>query len=147
MAAWSPNQIRTLDQIGLFSAHPAKAPENLDRLVNPHDPQAGLERRVRSYLHANCANCHVEAGGGNAAVNLDIAASIEAMGLINAKPMQESFGIEEARIVAPGDPGRSTLLSRVNRRGPGQMPPLASSVVDHAAVALLKAWIEGMPPR
>jgi hypothetical protein len=30
----------------------------------------------------------------------------------------------------------------MTRRGAGQMPPLATNVVDQAAVDLLKEWIE-----
>ena len=54
--------------------------------------------------------------------------------------------IEQARVVAPGDPERSVLLRRVTQRGPGQMPQLATSVVDAAAVAMLKEWIRSLKP-
>ena len=47
-------------------------------------------------------------------------------------------------IVAPGDPSRSILLQRITRRGPGQMPPLASAVVDERSAELLRAWIAGL---
>jgi hypothetical protein len=33
------------------------------------------------------------------------------------------------------------LLQRISKRGPGQMPPLASSIVDTQAVALVHRWI------
>ena len=140
------NQIETLDQIGLFAEPLPKRPEKLKRLVDPSDPTSDLEQRVRSYLHSNCANCHVEAGGGNAAVNLSFTALKRSMKVIDVPPMQESFGIADARIVAPGRPESSTLWARVNRRGTGQMPPLASSVVDHDAVKLLREWIEQLNP-
>ena len=139
------NQLRTLDHIGFFAERLPKRPEELAKLADPSNREAGLERRVRSYLHSNCANCHVEAGGGNAAVNLGIDTSQEGMRVVDVPPMQESFGIVDARIVAPGDPGRSTLWARVNRRGAGQMPPLASTVVDDEAVKLLREWIEQLP--
>lgn len=85
-----------------------------------------------------------EAGGGNAAVDLTIGASLPGMRVVDVTPMQESFSLPDAKIVAPGHPGRSTLLERVRRRGPGQMPPLASSVVDESAVRLLTEWSEQM---
>jgi hypothetical protein len=50
-------------------------------------------------------------------------------------------GNTNARVVVPGSLTNSMLLSRISFRGPGQMPPLASSVVDTQAVALLSAWI------
>ena len=42
------------------------------------------------------------------------------------------------------DAGRSMLLHRLSIRGRGQMPQLASSVVDREAVNLLRRWIEEM---
>src|SRR5262249_9683881 len=41
-------------------------PEKYRKLVDPYDARQDLNLRARSYLHANCAQCHVEAGGGNA---------------------------------------------------------------------------------
>jgi uncharacterized repeat protein (TIGR03806 family) len=140
------NQFRTLEHIGLFTAALPGRSAARPPLVDPSDPRAPLERRVRSYLHANCAICHVEAGGGNAAINLSIASALEKMRLIDVLPMQDSFGIDGARIVAPGHPERSTLLERIRRRGPGQMPPLASSLVDDEAVSLVRQWIAGLAP-
>src|SRR5262249_35163007 len=43
-------------------------PGKYRRLVDPYDRRSDLAERARSYLHANCAQCHVEAGGGNAAM-------------------------------------------------------------------------------
>ena len=42
--------------------------------------------------------------------------------------------------------GHRHLWSRVNLRGQGQMPPLASSIVNESAVKLLREWIEQIPP-
>jgi hypothetical protein len=46
-----------------------------------------------------------------------------------------------ARIIAPGSAAASVLVERMNRRDSNAMPPLASSVVDSAGVALLEQWI------
>jgi len=49
-------------------------------------------------------------------------------------------------LIAPGHPERSVLLARMGRRGPGQMPQLATSILDDRAVALVRQWIESLEP-
>ena len=137
----SANQLRSLERIGFFSEKLPKPPEELSRMVDPADKTIDLETRARSYLAANCANCHIEAGGGNAAVNLAFGTPRDAMRILDVSPSQETFGIKDARIVAPGNPARSTLFHRMNHRGAGQMPPLASTVVDRDGVELVRQWI------
>lgn len=114
------------------------------RLADPSDPREELERRARSYLHANCAHCHVEAGGGNAQMELELTTPREGMRVVDVPPLHPLEGLRDARLVAPGHPERSTLLARLARRGPGQMPPLATSVADAEAVELLRAWIQSL---
>src|SRR5205807_1993209 len=53
------------------------------RLVDPYDPRQDLELRARSYLHSNCAQCHVEAGGGNAMIDLEFTTKVDKMKLID----------------------------------------------------------------
>ncbi|MBY0232340.1 MAG: PQQ-dependent sugar dehydrogenase, partial [Gemmataceae bacterium] len=133
----------------LFRArdHPLpKLPEELPRLADPSDKTATLEARARSYLHANCAMCHVWAGGGNAAIDLHIDTPREKMRLVGVEPLHEKFGIKEAKLVAPGSPERSILHERLKRRGRGQMPPLASSKPDAAALELLSEWVKSLRP-
>ena len=60
-------------------------------------------------------------------------------------PSIDSLGIANARIVAPGSPARSVLLSRISRRDQYQMPPLGTAVVDSNAVALISDWISSLP--
>lgn len=119
-------------------------PEHTPALVNPYDSSADLTARARSYLQANCAICHVEAGGGNALMNLEFGVPNAKCRAIDVKPQHDSFGIADARLIAPGSPEQSVLLHRVSIRGNGQMPPLASTVVDQRAVELLREWIGKM---
>lgn len=129
----------------------SKAPERTNRLVNPLDDRHDLEARARSYLQSNCGSCHVAAGGGNAQIDLEYMSATEtrplaAMKAIGVKPLHAAFDLPDARVVAAGDPERSVLFARMNRRGPGQMPQLATAVVDEEAVALLRSWIESLTP-
>jgi uncharacterized repeat protein (TIGR03806 family) len=120
----------------------AFAPEKYRHLADPYDPKEDLAARARSYLHANCAQCHVEAGGGNAQMELEITTPLEKARILDVKPLHHTFDLRDARIIAPGSPERSVLLYRMNNREAGHMPPLATSRVDRDAVAVLRAWIE-----
>lgn len=119
-------------------------PDEYDRLPNPYDDAEPLEARVRSYLHANCAHCHVKSGGGNAAMELGFATKTEKAGLLDVKPLHDRYGIDDARLVAPGEPERSLLLHRIATTERGRMPQLATSIPDHRAVDLVTKWIESL---
>lgn len=155
------NQLRTLEHIGVFTqkadkpgknekgdkpavAKLPKPPEKLPSLADPYDEKADLELRARSYLHANCSHCHVEAGGGNSAITLRSTTKTDQTHLIGVEPLHDKFGLTNALLVAPGAPERSILLQRVLRVGQGQggMPPLAKSIVDEPAVKMLGEWIK-----
>jgi glucose/arabinose dehydrogenase len=116
-----------------------------DKLVDPADRTAPLEARARSYLHANCAHCHVHAGGGNAQIQLGQFNSLFETKTLGERPLHASFGLPDPRIIAPGHPERSTLVYRVGLEGRGRMPPIAVSVVDRLGVELLSEWVASMP--
>jgi uncharacterized repeat protein (TIGR03806 family) len=136
-------QIQTFEGLGLFQKPPPK--EGLPRLADPYDGSSPLEARSRSYLNTNCAICHVDGGGGNTRMQLRVTMPDSELFLFDQPPQHHSFGIKEARLVAPGHPERSVLLHRIATRGEGYMPPLATSVVDAEAVALIRAWIGERP--
>jgi putative heme-binding domain-containing protein len=138
------NQLRTLQHIGVFTGSIPKPP--VERLADPYDSSQNLETRARSYLQVNCSVCHVESGGGNSKMNLAFGTTPEQMNVFGERPQHDTFGINNAMLIAPGDPDRSILLQRLKRRGRGQMPPLVISAVDEQAVALFRDWIQGMKP-
>lgn len=121
------------------------ANDRFQKLADPYDPSEKLEARARSYLHSNCAICHVEAGGGNAQMQLEFATALSKMKLIDEVPQHDKFGLDDARLIAPGHPERSVLLHRVAMRGRGQMPQLATTLVDTQAVEMLTEWIRQLP--
>jgi mono/diheme cytochrome c family protein len=118
----------------------ARPPAQLKRLVDPYDKAQDLALRARSWLHANCSSCHVEAGGGNAQMDLEFGTALEKMRLVDVKPLHQTFDLPDARLLAPGAPERSVLLHRMGTRGAGQMPPLASNRVDTAGLELMREW-------
>lgn len=119
-------------------------PSPLPRLVPASAKDADLEARARSYLAVNCAHCHTQNGGGNSAMSFGWAVPRERMQTINEIPQHGDFGLPDARIVAPGAPGRSVLVPRVAMRGPGQMPPVGTRASDAEGLQLLVEWIQSL---
>ncbi|MFG0332393.1 MAG: PQQ-dependent sugar dehydrogenase [Maioricimonas sp. JB049] len=111
-------------------------------MVDPHDDSAPLEPRVRSWLHVNCAHCHRRGGGGTAHIELPFTHPLEKTNAIDERPTQGTFGIANARIIAPGDPERSVLYYRLATVGRGHMPYLGSRNVDGQGLLLVRDWIE-----
>ena len=64
---------------------------------------------------------------------------------MDVRPIQGTFQIAGARIIAPGDPSRSVLYYRVSKLGGGRMPRVGSDEVDVRAVRMLHDWIAAMP--
>lgn len=137
------NQISLLDRLGYFTDKPEPA-EKRKRLVDPYDDAKDLDARARSWLHVNCANCHVEAGGGNAKFDASFGAAQDKVKLFDVPPTHHAFDIKDATLIAPGDPARSVLLHRIRQRKEGFMPPLATNEVDAKGVELLTEWIRKM---
>jgi hypothetical protein len=139
----SDNQLATLDAIGMF-ATPLGDPAGLPALADPHDVDADLDRRARSYLHANCSYCHRPSGSTPTDLNLLDATLLENTNACNIAPSAGDLGIGNALIVAPGEPARSVLPARMALRDANAMPPLGSNLVDAAGVALIRDWIDAL---
>jgi hypothetical protein len=63
---------------------------------------------------------------------------------VNAPPGQGLFGLNDPKVIVPGDPDRSMALHRMQLTTLGRMPHIASNVVDQQAVELLRAWIKDL---
>ena len=112
------NQLEELYRRGVLADAPATAhpddrfavkeptlpPRERPRLVDPFDESAELNQRARSYLHVNCAHCHRFNGGGSARIYLPFDTPLSKMEAVSTRPSQGTFGIDDARIIAPGDP-------------------------------------------
>jgi uncharacterized repeat protein (TIGR03806 family) len=139
------NQMATLEHIGIFDRKLPMPPDKLPKLVDYRDPKADLDARARSYLHANCSHCHRKWGGGNADFQLLATLALKDTGTINTRPGQGTFDLKDPRILVPGEPERSLIYHRMTRRGLGQMPHIASNVVDEQGTQLIQEWIKRMP--
>lgn len=136
------NQLRTLEHLGVFKKPLPKLPEEMPHLVNYRDEHQDLNKRARSYLHANCAHCHMKWGGGNADFQLLATIDLDLTNSINTKVGQGTFGLDGARVIVPGNPDQSMVLFRMRRLGLGRMPHVASTVVDEAGAKLIEHWLK-----
>ncbi len=138
------NQLRALNHIHVFDAvlHEEQISQ-MDQLVAITNTDAPLDLRARSYLDANCAQCH-RPGGVGAFFDTRFDTPLGQQGLING-PVANPLGISGAKIIVPDDPSKSVLFHRINELGDSQMPPLARNVIDTNAVATIDAWIRSLP--
>jgi uncharacterized repeat protein (TIGR03806 family) len=139
------NQLRTLEHIAAFSKPLPSAPEKLPRLAGYEDESQPVDVRARSYLHSNCAHCHMKWGGGNAEFQLLATLPLKETGTLNTRPGQGNFELDDPRVIVPGDPARSLVPYRMKKVGLGRMPHVGSNVVDEKAVKLVEEWIKGLP--
>jgi hypothetical protein len=110
-----------------------------------------VERAALGYLHGNCGHCHNSSGNG-VPVELSLAQS-SVGGAADAERVLRSMidaggrfrphgAGEGARLITPGRPDASVLITRVRSRNPQiQMPPIGTQLIDKEALALLERWI------
>lgn len=133
------NQLGALSQAGYF-AKPATNLHLLPALAAETNADVSLEYRVRSYLAANCSQCHQAGGTAPALWEARITVPTQAAGIING-PLRDNLGDTNNVVIKPGSLANSVLFTRISTPGPLRMPPLASTVLDTQAIALVAAWI------
>jgi uncharacterized repeat protein (TIGR03806 family) len=138
------NQLRTWNHLGFFDRKLTDAAiYRFPRLVNITNNVAPLQLRVRSYLDANCAQCH-RPGGAGAFFDARFETPLSKQNLING-PVANQMGIVGAKVIVPGDTNKSILYRRDTIVGRGQMPPLGKNVVDTDAATVIGKWISSLP--
>jgi len=96
---------------------------------------------VRSYLAANCVQCHQPGGGAGWSLwDARISTPTSQAGIING-PLIDDLGDPNNRVITPNDTAHSAMLTRLANLGQDHMPPLATSLINTQAVQLISAWI------
>ncbi len=148
MDGFSGNQIDLLRTGGYFSNTP-ESTNLLPRHLRANETAYPAEARVRSYLAVNCSYCH-QAGGTASPAAWDgrPQLTLDQTGLINGTASNNG-GNAANKLVVPGDTLHSIVFNRVSAsNGFTRMPPLASSELDQADIALLQEWIaQSLPNR
>ena len=139
------NQLRTLNRLGLFypAINEAAIPGYL-QLFSLTNTSASLQDRARSYLEANCVQCH-QPGGTGPTFDARFDTPLANQDITNY-PAKFPLGVDNACIVKSQDIWRSVLLSRINSTNSTiKMPPLARNLIDTTAVQVMTDWINSLP--
>jgi putative heme-binding domain-containing protein len=141
------NVVARATQAGKGKAAADAKVRTLFKLADPYDASQDLAQRARSYLNVNCAHCHQNAAGGTATIDLRAEIGLDSSKAVDVNPVQGTFNMPDARLLAPGDPLRSVLYYRISKTGPGRMPHIGSEIVDSRGVGVIHDWIRSMPAK
>ena len=118
---------------------------NSHGLLTSSHSNGNIESRARSWLHANCSACHRRHGGGSAPLEVNFEVPLTEAQVLYETPARGDFGLNDARVIVPGEPSKSTLLYRVTATGSAHMPLIGAREVDENAERLLRKWIRDLP--
>ena len=138
------NELRAWNHVGLFDKHVPDADlKRFPKLAATDDLSRSLEDRARSYLDANCANCH-RPKGTVAYFDARYDTPLTRQNLVDGSVLIDER-IDGARVVAPNDIWRSILYMRANTTAAFKMPPIARNTIDVRGMKLLRDWIKSLP--
>ena len=157
------NQLQTLVTRGVLTVNPVAGKPTAHRWYGLTEDSASLEKRVRSYFASNCSHCHnpkVALNGPDHDFDYfnptkriiyqhDSSLGRDPTGAWVNKPSASGGGFDF--LLVPGHPESSAIMSKMKTRSDWsldpivgditQMPPLATSQPDSAAVKLIEEWI------
>ena len=135
------NQLRALNHLGFFNpAFDESAIASFQQLAAITNLSASLEQRARSYLDANCSQCH-QPGGTGPTFDARYTTPLASQNLINGGLDSDGFAM-----IVPKDIWRSEIPPRMNTNTPAvRMPPLARNLIDTNAVQVMFDWINSLP--
>lgn len=138
------NQVDHFNKLGLFTEKVAKAADALPAFPMWGSTKAKKEDLARAYLDVNCAFCHAPGALRGGRPDLRFFTPLNKASLINRNPGQGRLGPRNAKLITPGHPSLSELFLRMEKRGPRQMPPLATYEIDEEALSVLRQWIAAL---
>ncbi|HKQ70009.1 MAG TPA: hypothetical protein VJT73_11750 [Polyangiaceae bacterium] len=123
-----------------------------------HVPGDELDQKALGYLHANCGNCHTDQGPGatpkyrvrllttNTTVESTLVYQTAVNQLHTLVSVPPDAGVGPYRIQGHAADA-SELYLRTGSRAPAfQMPPVDTKIIDPEGRAILKQWIDRLPP-
>jgi hypothetical protein len=137
------NQLRALNRTGLlYPAINESQITNIEQLSALTNTAASYQQRARSYLDANCAQCHIQPGGSGPTFDARYDIPLTNQNIIGTPAVKGNFGYDNVDIITPDDIWRSAIYDRMNTLAPLiKMPPLARNLIDTNAVEVMADWI------
>lgn len=137
------NQVFTLEKVGLLNTSGVSKPWS--KLPGIAQGGSTVNDQARAYLHVNCSNCHRPNGPTFTPPDFRFSVALSEMGICDAQPtisVLEDFIPSEARLLAPGEPGRSVLFVRLSTEDARvRMPPIARTITHPAGAKVIADWI------
>jgi len=114
-------------------------------------PGTAVEEKALGYLHANCGMCHNSQSAVSHTTPLRLWESTSLLDTVehtlgySTTVRRKNQFLPDLHVIEPGRPDDSELVIRISERGPRQMPPLATKIVDPTGIAAIRAWVDSMP--
>lgn len=139
------NQLQKLQEVGYLNG---TIPPNVYSVVDWMDVTQPLEMRMRSYLDANCANCHSDEGHCYyRPIRLAFNKTDDPNNLGVCITPQQIITPQLTHIIARGNINKSVMYFRMNSLDAQYMMPLMGrSIVHQEAVDLLEEYINSLTP-
>jgi uncharacterized repeat protein (TIGR03806 family) len=140
------NQIDTFEHLGMFDEPIPPLAPLADYTATTST--ASLATKAESYLHANCAICHLPGGSYNS-IDFRYGTTLANMDVCNVAPDKGDVGVTGAKRLYPGSPQKSVMILRMQALRTAanginddvRMPYLATSVLDENGIGILSQWI------
>lgn len=107
-------------------------------------PGDSTQQAALLYLHANCANCHNRHTIISNVTNIDYWLRVDSLSDVRGTRTYQTLQRDLRR---SGNVDASATVTRMNVRGmQGQMPPIASELVDEQGANIVKAFMQTIDP-
>lgn len=139
------NQLQKLQEVGYLSGN---VPSTIVSIVDWTDDTQPLDLRIRSYLDANCSNCHSDEGHCYyRPVRLAFCKTDDPTNMGICVTPQQMISPQLTHIIARGNINRSVMYFRMNSTDPQYMMPLMGRTLIHQeAVDLMEQYINSLSP-
>lgn len=139
------HQLDTLEAINILSIPVSSDLRNL-HLAALDDVNYSYDTRAKSYLHANCAQCHQPDAATPTTMDLRFVTPLAEMNICDIDPQEGDLGITGLKLLDPSgsfnSPNSAIVTRMASLDDTIRMPPLATELVDTSAVSVIKHWVD-----